>query len=259
MKKAIYCLTMLYFCSLPLLAEQEQANVEIDGCEVLNVALQSRIDKAKYAKPDDDNAMLNLEEMNNAGCLSSLSEENNRQLREGLKATFDYLAKSGRHRELCPIFDRISILENSDEDKRIHAAFKILYCFAKPASDLSDIAPVWSEQDAAAIYDRVVASRLIGDLKTKLRLAFREQRLYAPAGDNAAEYGIQVREILHALDTETESIMLDLAPYIVVAAEQAIGRGNEKEFLRLVELLRRVDPGSISLPRLDAMVQKTEE
>ena len=53
----------------------------------------------------------------------------------------------------------------------------------------------------------------------------REQRIYTPAGDNAMEYYIALRKKTEKPDPSAESALMDLQPYAVIAAEQAIGRG----------------------------------
>ncbi|WP_313494265.1 energy transducer TonB [Stenotrophomonas sp.] len=79
--------------------------------------------------------------------------------------------------------------------------------------------------------------------------ALRENRMYAPAGDNAMEYYLALRDKLPD-DASIKSALTDLQPYTLIAAEQALGREDFPETQRLIALVEKVDPNAPALPRL---------
>jgi hypothetical protein len=91
--------------------------------------------------------------------------------------------------------------------------------------------------------------------------ALAEGRMLAPAGDNAIEHyldaGAQPTECVR-----TRVALAELQPYVLIAAEQAIARGEGREAARLQALIARIDPGASALPRLraglDARVREQE-
>ena len=95
-----------------------------------------------------------------------------------------------------------------------------------------------------------MAALPVEELRKRASTAFREQRLYAPAGDNAMEYYLALRKKSDKPDANSESALMDLMPYTVIAAEQAIGRYDFVEAERLRALLERADPQAPALPRI---------
>ena len=91
--------------------------------------------------------------------------------------------------------------------------------------------------------------------------ALAEGRILAPAGDNAIEHYLdacaQPSERVRA-----RAALAELQPYVLIAAEQAIARGDGREAARLQALIARIDPGAPALPRLraslDALVRARE-
>ncbi|AWH23194.1 MULTISPECIES: TonB family protein [Stenotrophomonas] len=79
--------------------------------------------------------------------------------------------------------------------------------------------------------------------------ALRENRMYAPAGDNAIEYYLALRDKTPD-DASVKSALTDLLPYTLIAAEQHLGREDFSEAQRLVALIEKVDPSAPALPRL---------
>lgn len=76
-------------------------------------------------------------------------------------------------------------------------------------------------------------------------------RILAPAGDNAIEH------YLDACAQPSERVrarvaLAELQPYVLIAAEQAIARGDGREAARLQALIARIDSGAPALPRLRA-------
>ncbi|KAF1724085.1 hypothetical protein CSC76_14330, partial [Pseudoxanthomonas mexicana] len=66
-------------------------------------------------------------------------------------------------------------------------------------------------------------------------------RILAPAGDNAIEHYLdacaQPSERVRA-----RAALAELQPYVLIAAEQAIARGDGREAARLQALIARIDP-----------------
>ena len=91
--------------------------------------------------------------------------------------------------------------------------------------------------------------------------ALAEGRILAPAGDNAIEHYLdacaQPSERVRA-----RAALAELQPYVLIAAEQAITRGDGREAARLQALIARIDSGAPALPRLraslDALVREQE-
>ena len=108
-----------------------------------------------------------------------------------------------------------------------------------------------AQQQAAAL------AALSGEeLKKRGGQALREQRLYAPAGDNAMEYYLTLRKKSDKPDASAESALIDLVPYAVIAAEQALGREDFIEAERLRSLIEQADPQAPALPRIADAIAK---
>lgn len=86
-------------------------------------------------------------------------------------------------------------------------------------------------------------------LRESASQALRENRMYAPAGDNAIEYYLALRDKTPD-DASVKSALTDLLPYTLIAAEQHLGREDFSEAQRLVALIEKVDPSAPALPRL---------
>lgn len=86
-------------------------------------------------------------------------------------------------------------------------------------------------------------------------------RILASAGDNAIEHYLdacaQPSERVRA-----RAALAELQPYVLIAAEQAIARGDGREAARLQALIARIDSRAPALPRLraslDALVRAQE-
>ncbi len=83
--------------------------------------------------------------------------------------------------------------------------------------------------------------------------ALREQRLYAPAGDNAMEFYLALRDKQPA-DPAVSSALTDLMPYALIATEQSIGRDDYSEAQRLYALMEKTDDKAPALPRLKTAI-----
>ncbi|GIX37194.1 MAG: hypothetical protein KatS3mg127_0433 [Silanimonas sp.] len=96
-------------------------------------------------------------------------------------------------------------------------------------------------------------------LKARAAASLAANRLYAPAGDNAVEDYLELRERLDT-DPAVETALVDLAPYVVIGSEQAMAAGAFDEAERLLGLLQRMDAEAPALPRLrEALAQARSE
>lgn len=123
--------------------------------------------------------------------------------------------------------------------------------------------PTAAAKDEAALAkeaaDAALAALTPQELSARGSQALREQRLYAPAGDNAMEYYLGLRQRSDKPDPSAESALIDLMPYAIIAAEQAIGREDFVEADRLVALIERADPQAPALPRIHDSIAKGRE
>ena len=97
-------------------------------------------------------------------------------------------------------------------------------------------APAAAPLDTAALSERASAS-------------LAANRLYAPAGDNAVEDYLALRERQPG-DASVETALSDLAPYVIIGAEQATAAEAFPEATRLIDLLARMDAEAPAVPRL---------
>ena len=147
---------------------------------------------------------------------------------------------------------------NSDVRSATKTIFVVAFCIALVACSREqaqgsqiDAAGMAKAQAARHSEEKVMAALSRDELNKLASTAFREQRLYAPAGNNALEYYLALRKKQDAPDPMVESALMDLAPYTVIAAEQAITRMEFDEAARLRDLISTIDPGAPSLPRLN--------
>jgi protein TonB len=86
-------------------------------------------------------------------------------------------------------------------------------------------------------------------LREAASAALMEQRLDAPAGNNAMEYYLALRD-KQPNDPAVASALTDLMPYTLIATEQSIARDDFIEAQRLYALMEKTDPTAPALPRL---------
>lgn len=86
-------------------------------------------------------------------------------------------------------------------------------------------------------------------LRAAASRALADQRLYAPAGDNAIEHYLALHALLPR-EAGVETALLELLPYAVIGSEQAIARGDFDEARRLLGLVERADAAFPALSRL---------
>lgn len=107
-----------------------------------------------------------------------------------------------------------------------------------------------ASQQAAqpAVADKVNAMSA-DQLREAAGQALRQQRLYAPGGDNAMEYYLALRD-KQPNDPAVSSALTDLMPYALIATEQSIARDDFSEAQRLFSLMEKTDAKAPALPRL---------
>jgi protein TonB len=92
------------------------------------------------------------------------------------------------------------------------------------------------------------------DLREAARQAYADNRLYAPAGNNAVEYYLGLRDKAPG-DAAVSSALIDLLPMTVIATEQSVARDDFAEAQRLVALLDKADPQHPALARLKSSIE----
>lgn len=127
---------------------------------------------------------------------------------------------------------------------------------AAPAQPAGPTAEELAAQQAAQAAQAALAALTPEELRSRGSQALREQRLYAPAGDNAMEYYLALREKSDKPDASAESALIDLMPYAIIAAEQAIGREDFTEAERLRTLIEKTDAQAPALPRITDSIAK---
>lgn len=94
-------------------------------------------------------------------------------------------------------------------------------------------------------------------LRQAVREATSAQRVYAPAGDNAIEYYLALRD-LRPEDPAVATALMELLPYAVIGSEQAVGREDFTEARRLLGLIERADASAPALSRLRESITAAE-
>ncbi|MCL7714646.1 energy transducer TonB [Stenotrophomonas mori] len=118
-----------------------------------------------------------------------------------------------------------------------------------PATAEDAPAPAPAAAPAEPAVSAKVQSMGTDQLRDSASTALRENRMYAPAGDNAMEYYLALRDKLPD-DASIKSALTDLQPYTLIAAEQSLAREDFPEAQRLIALIEKVDPAAPALPRL---------
>ncbi len=116
-----------------------------------------------------------------------------------------------------------------------------------PAAAKAKVAP-----PPQAVSDKVNAMSA-DQLREAASKALSEQRLYAPAGDNAMEYYLALRSKQPDAPA-VSSALTDLMPYALIATEQSIKREDFTEAQRLYALMDKTDPKAPALPRLKSAI-----
>ena len=119
------------------------------------------------------------------------------------------------------------------------------------------MAPDASAAVEAALPEPVLEQMETQPLRARAEAALREQRLHTPAGNNAVEYYLALRE--REPDAGVAAALAELQPYELIATEQALGQQQLDEARRLVGLLARMDTHAPALPRLRESLRVAQE
>lgn len=126
-----------------------------------------------------------------------------------------------------------------------------------PAQPGETPAATAAERPAAPAVADTVAAMSVEDLRTSASTAYRESRLYAPAGDNALEYYLALRDKQPG-DAGVSSALIDLLPMTVIATEQSRDREDFVEARRLLALVEKANENHPALARLKQTVETAE-
>lgn len=156
-------------------------------------------------------------------------------------------ASNKRHRGLVPVALTVAVavaLAGCKKDEATTAGPQAAPTAAKAPAPESVVAASVSAMGADEL--REAASK-----------AYNENRLYAPAGNNAMEYYLALRDKQPA-NAGAASALSDLLPMAVIAADQAVARDDVDEAKRLVALIGKADPNHPALGRLKAGIAGAE-
>lgn len=138
----------------------------------------------------------------------------------------------------------------------------VLAACSKPAPEAANAPDATPSTTAATPPPPAVSAQVQAMDATQLRdaasKALGENRIYAPAGNNAVEYYLALRDKAPQ-DPAVVSALTDLLPYTVIAAEQSLGRENFTESQRLVALIEKADPKAPALPRLKQSIASGQQ
>ncbi|WP_082563105.1 energy transducer TonB [Pseudoxanthomonas sp. Root65] len=112
-------------------------------------------------------------------------------------------------------------------------------------------APAASREEAVAI-DVATGDEPATPYERATR-ALSAGRMLSPVGDNAVEHYLAARTQAPE-QARAQAALAELQPYVLIAAEQAIARGDAPEALRLQGLIERIDARAPALPRLRTAV-----
>ncbi|HZW19648.1 MAG TPA: energy transducer TonB [Luteimonas sp.] len=127
-----------------------------------------------------------------------------------------------------------------------------------PAGPAEPAAATQPAKPPAEAVSAQVAALSPDDLRKKATEAYQESRLYAPAGDNAMEYYLALRDKLPG-DPGVSSALTDLLPMTVIATEQSRDRGDFEEAQRLYGLIEKADKDHPALSRLKTSIAAAQE
>ena len=129
-----------------------------------------------------------------------------------------------------------------------------------PAADAAAVAAPAQQAPAAtpeSVVSATVNAMTADELRNEASKAYDENRLYAPAGNNAMEFYLALRDKAPA-DAGASSALTDLMPMTVIATEQAIAREDFDEAKRLSALIEKSDAKHPALTRLKSSVASSE-
>lgn len=121
---------------------------------------------------------------------------------------------------------------------------------AGPVPPISELPTPTAPAAPRAIAAEQLADASEVNLRQRVQIALRERRMFAPAGDNAIEHYVALRDRSATPDADAQGALMELQPYAVIGAEQALSRGDFAEAQRLSELIAAIDPAAPSLGRI---------
>ncbi len=131
-------------------------------------------------------------------------------------------------------------------------------CKKEPAAaDTAVVAPAQPAPTPQSVVSASVNAMTAEQLRSEASKAYDENRLYAPAGNNAMEYYLALRDKAPA-DAGASSALTDLMPMTVIATEQGIAREDFDEAKRLSALIEKADAKHPSLARLKTSIASSE-
>lgn len=118
-----------------------------------------------------------------------------------------------------------------------------------------ETAPVVTAENAVSAK---VSSMSPDQLREAASNAYSENRLYAPAENNAVEYYLALRDKQPG-EASVSSALTDLLPMTVIAIEQSVNRDDFAEAQRLAALLEKADPQHPALVRLKTSISAQQQ
>ncbi|MFC3552304.1 TonB family protein [Lysobacter cavernae] len=135
-------------------------------------------------------------------------------------------------------------------------------CQKEPPAQEGAAAPVATAAAPAVTADTAVSAKVTAmtadQLREAARKAYSENRLYAPAEDNAVEYYLALRDKAPG-DAAVSSALTDLLPMTVIATEQSVNREDFSEAQRLAALLEKADAQHPALARLKSSITAQQD
>ena len=116
-------------------------------------------------------------------------------------------------------------------------------------------APVVTAENAVSAKVSSMSPKQLREAASK---AYSENRLYAPAEDNAVEYYLALRDKQPG-EASVSSALTDLLPMTVIAVEQSVNRDDFAEAQRLAALLEKADPQHPALGRLKSSISAQQQ
>jgi protein TonB len=164
----------------------------------------------------------------------------------------------------------MTVVENQVRHPRRHAVLSQLSlvlalglvlaaCGKEEAAPQSTAAaPTAPVVTAANAVSAKVSSMTPDQLREAASKAYGENRLYAPAEDNAVEYYLALRDKQPG-EASVSSALTDLLPMTVIAIEQSVNRDDFAEAQRLAALLEKADPQHPALARLKTSISAQQQ
>lgn len=133
---------------------------------------------------------------------------------------------------------------------------------AAPAPATGGPAALSTAAEPAPTAETAVSSKVaamdVDELRGAAREAYADNRLYAPAENNAVEYYLALRDKAPG-DAGVSSALTDLLPMTVIATEQSVQREDFNEAQRLTALLEKASPQHPALARLKTSIGSQQQ